>query len=230
MPFSQASITAGPTLSDADLELRVAWSSSSPAGTAFQVYLGRTLAWSGTATVAFLPRPPSQVEVAVGAVGPGEESTDFGASLPGPPGSARRPSLSWLGGRYLDDTLDHFAVYRSPSAGAAVDMASPVGVVNAAEQGIWHDGYGDGGYGDGGYGAAPQVYRWSSPDPLGPGDWWFAVVPVDAAGNQGPPVLSPVTVVAPPDPPAIGPDRARLRLAYNPTTRVATLSWLPPDP
>ena len=118
MPFDQSTITeVKPPVWDGSA-LHLEWTSTAPAGTVFQVYVARALTWHGTARWVAIPMPSSQVRIDIGAVGPGEETTDFSAVLPGAPGD--RAHLSWLGGSYLDpsgnDDVAGFTVYGEPVA------------------------------------------------------------------------------------------------------------------
>jgi hypothetical protein len=85
MAFSQLTITDGPSLARSGRELAVAWSSSSPDGTVFQLYLNGRLAWHGTARRARLPWPAGDARVEVGTVAADEGATDFSGSLPAAP-------------------------------------------------------------------------------------------------------------------------------------------------
>lgn len=228
MPFDQSSIVEvrPPKWDGATLQL--SWTSSAPAGTTFQVYVGRRLAWYGTSRWVAMTMPDSRVRIDVGAVGPGEASVDFSAMLP--PTSGDRVTLTWLGGSYLDptgrDDLRGFRVFGSRRAGWDVDYTAPLAEIAAYPGGSPIDGFGIGGFGQGGYGRAASSYRWTS-GALAAGTWKFAVVSFDAAGNQGPAMTMTTTVVAPPRPPGADPDGSRLRCVYDPVTRRATLSWNP---
>jgi hypothetical protein len=220
--FSQAAITEL-RLRPSGGELLVSWSSTSPAGTTYQVYLGRRLAWWGKALSVRLPMPQSDTDVEVGAVADGEGATDFSAGLPTSP--ADRVDLEWPGGTYLDDFIAGFRVFGSDSPGGAVDYGRVLAEI-PAYTGAVTDGFGLGGFGDGGFGRAASYYAWTTPR-LSGGTWAFAVVPFDTAGNQGDPDVVTVTCAAPPLPPAPDPAAARLTYSYDPGTRVATLHWLP---
>ena len=74
--------------------------------------------------------------------------------------------------------------------------------------GILTDGFGYGGFGLGGFGSASASYSWTS-EPLGSGAWHWAVLPFDAAGNQGTAVTVEVLVQVPPLPPGPFSDRTR---------------------
>lgn len=228
MPFDQSTIVdvARPAWDGTTLQL--SWTSTAPAGTTFQVYVARRLAWSGTARWVSLTMPDSRVRVDVGVVGAGEGDVDFSASLPG--ATADRVTLSWLGGSYLDPTGDDdvqgFRVFGSPGPGAAVDYSTPLAEIAAYPRGVPIDGYGVGGFGQGGFGRAASTYSWTSRS-LDGGDWTFAVASFDAAGNLGEPTVATTTIAAPPRPPAASPDGSRLRCSYDPATRRATLTWNP---
>jgi hypothetical protein len=226
MPFSQANFSATTaTLHGADLI--VAWVSTDPDGTLFQVYVNRVLAWHGTSRTCVLPAPAagSPTRIDVGAVGSSEGLIDLSASLPTPPGGGDRVKLAWVGGSYLGTDIAGYHVYSGTAAGGAVSYATPIATIPAYIQGIATDGYGVGGYGQGGYGSAPSSYSWTS-DPLVGGTWNFGVKPFDDAGNEGTPQTTSAVVAAPPNPPAANAAGKRLTYAYNPTSHVVTLSWL----
>ena len=69
----------------------------------------------------------------------------------------------------------------------------PLGIITA--------GFGLGGFGSGGFGQSAGNYSWTS-GPLAAGTWTFAVVPYDAAGNEGSAQPTTVTITAPPRAPA----------------------------
>ena len=190
MPFDQSTITeVKPPVWDGSA-LHLEWTSTAPAGTVFQVYVGRALTWHGTGRWVAIPMPSSRVRIDIGAVGPGEATTDFSAVLPAAPSDRAR--LSWLGGSYLDptgnDDVAGFRVYGEPAPGGGIDWTSPLAEICAYPGGILTDGYGLGGYGLGGFGRAASSYEWTSPA-LRSGLWSFAVVSFDAAGNPGAPVI-----------------------------------------
>lgn len=207
--------------------LFVTWASSAAAGTNYQVYIDRRLAWVGrglSCTVS-TPAPGGNHQIDIGSVGAGESRTDFSGSL-ATTLPANRALLNWRGGRYLSAGLDQFLIYSSTAPGGAISYTAPVGKVTAYPAGIITDGYGAGAYGRGGWGSAAGNYSWTS-SPLINGVWNFAVVPVDSAGNKaGSPATTSVTIATPPLPPAANSAGKRLTYSYNPGTRVATLSWL----
>ena len=234
MAFTQASITDVRVTRDGP-EIFVAWTSTAPGKTPFQVYVNRRLAWSGTSRSCYVPAPADAAGrsawIEVGTVAPGEVTSDFSASLSGPAGAGNRAALTWLGGTYLDATLRDdvrgFRIYGSATAGGPVNYAAPAGIVAAYPGGAITDGFGGGGFGQGGFGRAATSYLWRSA-PLGSGTWSFAVVPYDAAGNtQGLPMTVNVAIAAPPRAPAADGNGRRLTYAYaGPATRLATLNWL----
>jgi hypothetical protein len=224
--FSQASILDVSRPIQRAGSLFVSWRSSAPAGTWFQIYVGRKLAWWGTTWEAEFPLPPGdRTRIDIGAVGDGEAQTDFSASLPGAPSS--RALLTWSGGSYLDGgkAPQGFRIYGESAPGGGIDYARPLGFVAAYEGGQIQDGFGDGGFGDGGFGYSASYYRWTSGE-LRSGTWGFAVMPVDAAGNEGAPSTAYVPITAAPMAPARGGDGKRLRYTYSSATKRATLNWL----
>jgi hypothetical protein len=228
MPFDQSPITeVKPPVWDGSA-LHLEWVSTAPANTVFQVYVARALAWHGTARWVAIPMPASRVRIDIGAVGPGEATADLSSSLPAAPGDRAR--LSWLGGSYLDptgnDDLAGFRVHGEPAPGAGIDWTSPLAEIRAYPGGILTDGFGLDGFGLGGFGRAASSYRWTSPA-LVSGLWSFAVVPFDSAGNSGSPMMTSVSIKAPPRPPAANADGTRLQSTYHPATRSVTLNWQP---
>lgn len=228
MPFDQSTIVdVAPPVWDGST-LQLSWTSTAPAGTTFQVYVARRLAWSGTARWVSLTMPDSRVRVDVGAVGAGEGDLDFSSSFPG--ATADRVTLAWLGGSYLDptgrDDVQGFRVFGPPAPGAAVDYTTPLAEIPAYPGGTPIDGYGIGGFGQGGFGKAGSSYSWTS-SALEGGAWTFAVASFDAAGNLGTPTTSTTTIAAPPRPPAAAADGSRLQYLYDPATRQVTLTWNP---
>lgn len=224
MAFDQSTITAASAVVHGT-DLLVSWSSSAPAGTTFQVYVGRRLAWSGRARSCVLPMPQVRVAVDVGAVGPSEGSTDFSGSLPSAPAS--HAQLTWTAGAYLAGSLPlaGFHIYGEATPGGGIVYSTPLATVAAYPAGVRTDGWNQGGYDTGGYGSIPGSYSWTS-GPLAGGTWAFAVKPYDAAGNEGTAATTSVVIAAPPRPPAANAAGKRLTYVYNATTRIATLSWL----
>jgi hypothetical protein len=226
MAFDQTVITsANWTRSGADLVVK--WTTSAPDGTLYQVYVNRRLAWSGAANRCTVPYPgaSSLVEIDIGAVAIGEEGTSFADLLPTPPWDDRA-KLEWIGGSYESDTLSGFNIYRGTTAGAAVSYASPIAVVAAYPQGAISDGFGVGLFGDGLFGYSAADYSWTS-GPMKGGTWHFGVKPFDSTGNEGIAEETTVTITAPPGHPAANASGLRLTIAYDNTTHIATLSWLP---
>jgi hypothetical protein len=228
MPFDQSTITEvlPPVWDGSSLQLE--WTSTSPPGTLFQVYVAQRLVWHGTSRWVAITMPSSRVRIDIGAVGPDEGNVDFSASLPASPGDRAR--LAWLGGTYLDptgnDDVAGFRIFGETTPGAGVNLASPLAEIKAYPGGILTDGFGLGGFGQGGFGRAASTYEWTSRS-LSAGTWSFAVASIDAAGNQGTPVTTSITINAPPRPPARFADGTRLKASYNPGTRTVTLTWQP---
>lgn len=217
-------------------DLFVIWSGPAPAGTTFQVYVDRLLAWSGTARRCHIPTPLNAVGrnvwVEVGTVDADEPTCDYSASLVAQANRSDRALLSWSGGTYLDptgrDDIGAFQIYQSPAAGAPVDDAIAVDSVVAYPGGWINDGFGKNGFGEAGFGRAATSYQWQS-GPLESGNWQFAVIPVDGAGNpRGVGLTSSVAINAAPRPPAMNDQGARLTAAYaGPGDGHISLEWLP---
>jgi hypothetical protein len=198
MAFSQATIleVSPPQISGSQVYL--SWSSS-PGGTCFQVYVNQLLAWSGQRSSTWIPIPTGPVRIDIGTVDTGEENTSFASSLPAAP--SRRARLSWQSGAYKGIDLAGFRVYGPDGPGAAVDYSTVLADITAYPAGIATDGFGLGGFGTGGLGQTAGTYSWTS-DPLSAGSWTFAVVPYDAAGNEGVAQSTTAVMAAPPRAPA----------------------------
>lgn len=222
MPFDQTAVSGIQVARDGT-DLLIAWDSADP-DAIHHIYVDGRLRWTGPGTMTVLPWPGTPVSIDVGTVDDGEAFADHAAELPAPPQD--RVTLTWTGGTYLDEDIAGFRVYASPTPGATIDFTAPLATV-PAYVGPVIDGYGVGGYGAGGYGRGASYYSWRSGH-LAPGVWRFTVVGFDQAGNEGDPVTAyTATIAGPPNPPAVGTDGLRLRiLAYDPSTRVATLGWL----
>lgn len=227
MPFSQSSIT-GLRVVPNGAQILVQWNTTAPVGTWFQVYIGGKLAARTTRTRAWLPAPTGQGKpsVQVGAVDAAEKDWDFSLALPGIVGAQTMVHLTWAGGRYLGPRIAGFGIFRGATPGAAPDYSAPVAFVPLYRNGIVLDGYGMGGYGAGGYGSAGSDYSWTS-GPLGSGDWKFAILPIDDAGNwsSAGAVVQTFTIASPPSSPPAFPTGEQIRISYNPTTNQPTLTW-----
>jgi len=235
MAFSQNGISDVRVVANGP-DLFVAWSSSVPAGTTFQIYVDRRLTWYGRSQHCHVPIPAQgigrNIWVEVGTVGPNESTTDYSSELIAPGARTERARLSWSGGTYLDpsghDDIQAFQIFQSSVAGASVNMAVAIDSVTAYPGGWVNDGFGKGGFGEGSFGRAATIYNWQS-GPLGSGVWQFAVVPVDKAGNlQGVGQVASVTISAAPRPPALDASGTRITAAYSKLSRPQlTLNWLP---
>jgi hypothetical protein len=223
-------------LDQAGGDLVVSWSSQSPPGALFQVYLDRRLVWQGRGRRCQAPMPAGVAgrvsHVDVIQVDPSDFNQDLSGQILVSPGASPWASLSWLGGTYLDpsgrDDLRGFHVYASRRPGDPVDLTNLVGSVPAYPGGWVADGFGLGGFGQGGFGRSAGHYTWQS-EPLASGVWAFAIVPYDQSGDErGAPTSASVAIQAPPRPPARGPDGVSLTYTYSgAASRVATLAWLP---
>ncbi|MDE2101005.1 MAG: hypothetical protein KGL39_27410 [Patescibacteria group bacterium] len=221
MSFSQATITEVFPPKPVMGGLQITWTSSSPVGTVFQVYVNRALAWSGTDRSKVL-QIPENASIDIGTVGFGEASTDFSADLPAIPET--RVTLTWQGGLWEGSDLVGFRIYGEATAGGGIDYTHPLADMQAYAEGAVTDGYGLGGYGMGGFGSASGTYSWTS-GPYTTGTWHFAVKPYDVTGNEGTAVTGSQFVQAPPGPPARFADGTRLHYTYSATTHKATLTW-----
>jgi hypothetical protein len=234
MAFSQSGISGVRVFADGP-DLFVAWSSTLPTGTTYQVYVNRRLTWYGTSQRCHLPIPSgkigSNIWVELGSVDAHEPTVDYSSSLVAPGGRSERAQLSWWGGTYLDptgnDDIQGFQIFQSPSPGAAVDLTTVIDTVVAYPGGWINDGFGKAGFGGGGFGRAGTLYQWES-GPLTSGVWQFAVVPFDRAGNlQNSPGTVAVTINAAPQPPSMDANGSRLNSTYaGPSNPQITLNWL----
>jgi hypothetical protein len=235
MAFSQSTITGVNPPVYAGFQVYITWATTSPAGTWFQVYLNESLAWWGQTTTAILILGSTgPLRVDIGTVSPGEEQTDFSADLPSSP--ARRAELSWLGGTFEAIDIAGFRVFGSDEAGGygvngfgdwpfgEIDLSIVLADITAYPSGITTDGFGFGGFGLGAFGEAAGTYTWTS-DPLTSGNWSYAVIPYDAAGNLGVAALCGVTIVCPPLEPVLFSDNTRLHYSYDASDKEVTLFW-----
>jgi hypothetical protein len=223
--FSQSSIVQiyPPVWTGADL--LISWQSTSPAGTWFQIYLNRTLAWWGQQQSAAVPMPTTLQRIDVGTVLAGEETTSYAAD---PPTLYNYfAELQWLGGTFESQDIQGFYVYGASQPGAAVNFAAPLATIQAYTPGVVTDGYGLGGFGYGGWGEAAATYGWVS-GALTSGTWNYAVAPFDTLGNVGPALTISVVIAVPPlEPPFFPGTLTRLEYTYDPLTYEVTLHWEP---
>ncbi len=211
MPFSQATIQSVAPPQTLGSQVYLSWTSSSPSGTPFQVYVNQRLAWAGRRLSTWIPIPSGPVRIDIGAVAPGEEGLNFASSLPEAP--SRRAQLTWQSGAYKGADLAGFYVHGSDAPGGPVDTSTVLADITAYPAGIATDGFGVGGFGSGGFGHAASNYTWTS-GPLAAGTWTFAVAPYDSAGNVGASSTTTVTIAAPPRAPAAVPGTTA-RLQYS---------------
>lgn len=223
--FDQSTITSVGRIRYVGNEMRLRWESSSPPGTTFQVYVAGRLAWHGTQRQCSVPWRQS-ARIMIGAVGSGEESTNFADSISGV--SQDHAVLRWLGGTYLDqngnDDIAGFHVYGESTPGGGVDYSSALATIAAYDNGIITDGWGEGGWGEGGWGQASSSYEWRS-NKLTNGIWTFAVASFDKAGNEAIPSTVQVQIATAPKPPAFFSDGERVHFTWNPDNQELTISW-----
>ena len=109
MAFSQATILSVSPPQVCGSQVYVSWSSSSPAGTWFQVYVNQQLAWSGQRLLGLDPHPHR-----AGADRHRRRRSrraGYGLLRLAPPGPARRVQLTWQSGTYKGIDLAGFRVY-----------------------------------------------------------------------------------------------------------------------
>lgn len=234
MAFSQATITEVMPPKVSGRQVYLSWSSSSPAGTIFQVYINQQLTWSGQRRWTWVPIPAGPQRIDIGTVDADEGLVDFSAFLPAAP--IRRVTLSWQSGPDAAGTLAGFKVYGSSTPGGPISYTTPLATITAYPADIRTDGFGFAGFGAGGFGRAPGTYAWTSA-PLAAGSWSFAIISFDVAGNTGTPYLTTVAVLAPPREPGLFSDGVtRLEYALDSFGQVgfgaggfgmpaATLTW-----
>jgi hypothetical protein len=235
MGFSQATITGINPPVYAGFQVYLTWTTTSPPGTCFQVYLNDSLAWWGqTTTATLIIGPIGPIRVDIGTVGPGEEQTDFSADLLSAP--ARRAKLSWLGGTFEAANIAGFRIFDSTAAvgfgngtfGSSwyggVELGDLEDDITAYPSGIQTNGFGLGGFANGGYGQVAGTYTWTS-GPLLNGTYYYAVAPYDSAGNLGAASVVSVTIAGPPAPPALYPSGLRMTNSYDAITDEVTLFW-----
>lgn len=225
MSFSSADIV-DVSITSHDADLRVTWTSTAAAGSVYQVYLNRRLAWHGAALACVLPNPGGVVRVDVGTVATTEASTDLSSTIPDPAGGGNRLRVTWVGGSFLGD-VRWYRVYTGTVPGGAVSYTTPVATLAAYGAGIVQDGYGVGPYGGGTYGHPAVSYAWES-GPLAPGTWHVGIVPVDSAGNAGTATETTATVSGPPGAPARNAAGERLTATVGSAggSPNVTLTWL----
>jgi hypothetical protein len=222
--------------------LTLEWTSTQPTGTWFQIYIQGALAWWGTELHATVSVPRGLIDVQIGSVGSGEQTTDFsragldslgfdiGGLDTGGAASAitNRAHLAWFGFGAAEYRIfegaagfDHGGFDLGGLDGSAGTL---VGTVPALE-GISSDGLDSAGFDGGGLDLPGGNFDWTS-DPLMRGDWNFSVVPYDAAGNPGTPSLTTITITAPPRSPSPNTAGKRLTYTYNSVAHTVTLNWL----
>ena len=150
MGFSQATIEAVSPPQLRGNQVYVSWSSSSPAGTWFQVYVNQRLAWSGQRCWAWVPVPAGPVRIDIGAVGPGEQDTEFLGLAPLGPGAAGADRLA-VGERWDGPGgLPRLRVGRCREARSIYPQSLPTSppiprASTPADSGSGHSGPGDSG-------------------------------------------------------------------------------------
>jgi hypothetical protein len=254
MSFDQSTITSISKTVERGA-LNIDWTTTSPRGTWFQVYVDGQLAARTRSTSVSIPKPPAGARIEIGSVDSADSQVRFTSSLPAAP--ANRAELNWTGGLFLDSlgTVGGFYVYTAvPSGGFGLGGfgeggfgagggfgtggygtggfggttytldTTPLANIPAYTNGMTTAGFGMGGFGVGGFGSASASYSWTSA-PLAGGDWTFAVVAYDTAGNPGAPAFQAVTIIAPPAPPALFADGERLHYAV--TGGAIVLTWNP---
>lgn len=204
---------------------------SSASGKHHQVYVdGRLAGVTGSTSERSLIVPMAEHAagaVEVIAVDADDRLTDFAASLTGYADQfGARVMLTWFGGRYLDDHLDHFDVYGGPKGEIDTDHPLNAEPIAPTVGGQNLGGFGCGGFGRGGWGRSAMCFTFVTAK-FFPGDWAFEVVAVDAAGNAtgGLPALVEVTL------PGLARPPSDLAVAdYAAATQTAQLQWTPsPD-
>ncbi|MBN2583385.1 MAG: hypothetical protein JXL80_09970 [Planctomycetes bacterium] len=203
---------------------------SSATGKHHQAYVDGRLAAVSVSTedrvlVVAVPEAAAAL-IEVVAVDADNRLTDFGDQLSGfDDEDASRVELTWCGGRYLDDHLDHFQVYGGPAGAIDYDRplnAEPIAALIGGEN---LGGFGRGGLGRGGFGRSAMTFTFVTAKHL-PGSYDFEVLAVDVSGNvtNGPPVAVQATVRSFPRPPE---DLAVT--TYDDEMQTVTLAWSPSE-
>ena len=222
MSFNQSTITRVNPPVPYGTQLLLSWTSSSPEGTRYQVYLNQQLVWSGVGLSCSVPLPTAISRIDIGAVGPGESQTNYQSELL--PAAMREATLSWLGGTFQGADIAGFHIYGEPAPGSGIDYTTIVAVIPAYIAGIMTDGFGYGGFGQGGFGQSAGAYTWTS-TPLSSGTWNWGVKAFDTAGNEGSAQTTAVTISAPPLPPAPFANATQPQYSYESSTAQVTLTW-----
>ena len=203
---------------------------STAEGKHHQVYVdgrlaGTTLSTEDDRVLAAVPEASASL-LEVVAVDADDRLTDFSAQLTGfADADAARVELSWFGGRYLDDNLDHFEVYGGPAG--SIDYGRPLSAepIEALVGGENLGGFGRGGFGRGGFGRSAMAFSFVTAKFL-PGTYDFEILAVDSEGNvtEGPPEVTQTEVRSFPRPPT------DLTVSeYDDQTQTATLAWSPSE-
>jgi hypothetical protein len=222
MSFCQSTITRVNPPVQYGTQLLLSWTSSSPLGTLYQVYLNQELVWSGVGLSCSIPLPSTISRIDIGTVGSGDAQANLQTALP--PAPARQVTLCWLGGTFEGADIAGFHVYGEHTPGGGIDYTTILTTIPAYVVGIITDGFGYGGFGQGGFGESAGSYCWTS-QPLSGGTWNWAVKPFDTAGNEGLAQTTAVTICAPPLPPARLPNMTPLHYMYESSTNQLTLAW-----
>lgn len=229
MPFTQSTVSYVNPPVYFGSQMRLSWVPTT-AGLTWQVYVNNSLAWHGTSTVCYLPKPAADVQIDIGSVGPDEATTNYNSSLGFgvggfgssgfglvpmlPPKTARRAQLTWSGGTFQSTKISGFRVYGEDTPGGGIDYSKVLADIPAYVGGIISDGFGLGGFGSGGFGQSESNYTWTS-DPLATGTWSFAVKTYNKSGNFGSATTFSVTIAAPPQPPSPFADGSRLQYSLS---------------
>jgi len=203
---------------------------STAQGKHHQVYVdgrlaGMTISTEDDRVLAAVPEAAASL-LEVLAVDADDRLTDFRGQLSGfADADAARVELSWFGGRYLDDNLDHFEVYGGPAG--SIDYSRPLNAepIKALVGGENLGGFGRGGFGRGGFGRSAMAFSFVTAK-FPPGTYDFEILAVDTEGNltEGPPEVTQTEVRSFPRPPT---DLAVS--AYDDQTQTATLAWSPSE-
>ena len=182
MAFAQATILSVSPPQVCGSQVYVSWTSSSPAGTWFQVYVNQRPAWTGHGARRGSPSPPDQCGSTSAPLVPASRIRTS------PPRSARvrRGGCSSPGSRAPTrvSTWRAFGCTGPTAPGGPVDNSTALADITAYPLGIDTAGFGLGGFGSGGFGQLAGNYSWTS-GPLAAGTWTFAVVSLRRRGERG---------------------------------------------
>lgn len=222
--FSEAGIVDVRIIPD-DADLIVSWSTDGtiPDDSYFQLYVNKSLKWSGPEHSAVLPGlnvAGVPLALHVGTVGEGNRLTSYAGTLGTIPGGGNRALLQWYGGGW-ERGVDAYMIFCGPNPGTDPDMVNPLATVKSQGPA----GFGRGPFGVGPFGHGSRRYRWTS-GPLPSGEWRFRIVPATMGGIRSDTYTTlNVTIIAPPAGPKAVNGKKVWISSFDQTTGQATIQW-----